>query len=238
MSVYLYSGTPGSYKSFHATQQVLNALKNGKNVICNYAVDYSQFFTVKERKRLGKFFLVDNNTLTVDYLLKFAFLNHQKKKIKPDEVLTLVVIDEASIMFNSRQFQKADRLTWVNFFANHRHYNYDIILIAQHDRMIDRQIRCLIEYDVKHRALKHWNFGFALLSAVFGGLYHCVEYWYPCNLKTDTKLCKFNRHVAECYNTMAFFDFFGAGKKKKKDKAVFISKSKLISILEKYKVEE
>lgn len=205
MAISLYSGTPGSYKSYHATAEVLSWLGRGKNVIANFPIDARKYY--RHKKKLGKFVFKTNTELTVNYLTYFAQKHHKSGKLNAQ---TLVVIDEASIMFNPRQFDKSEkenRMRWVNFFANHRHYNYEFILIAQNDRMLDRQIRGLLEYDYKHRALKNWNLTFALISMIFKGLFHCVEYWYPCKLKTSTQLCKFNKRVASCYDTMALFKF-------------------------------
>ena len=39
--ILLYSGTPGSGKSFHATQEIYYLLRRKKNVICNYDVNLS-----------------------------------------------------------------------------------------------------------------------------------------------------------------------------------------------------
>lgn len=201
MAISLYSGTPGSYKSYHATSDVVTWLGRGKNVIANYPVNANKYYN--KRKKLGIFKFVTNEQLTVDYLIKFARNNHKSGKLKAQ---TLVVIDEASIKFNAREIDRKDRMEWIKFLANHRHYNFDIIMIAQNDRMIDRQIRGLLEYDIKHRALRNWNLSFAIASILCGGLYHCVEYWYPCHLKTSTNLHKFNKKVANCYDTMALFN--------------------------------
>lgn len=204
MSISLYSGTPGSYKSYHATADIVQWLGRGKNVIANYPINVSKYYKGRRLKRLGKFVFKPNTELTVSYLLKFAKENHKQGKLKAQ---TLIVIDEASIMFNARQFDRKDRMEWVNFFANHRHFNFDVILIAQNDRMLDRQIRGLLEYDMKHRALKNWNLAMAIVSLIFRGLFHCVEYWYPCKIKTATHLKRFNKRIANCYDTMALFNF-------------------------------
>ena len=204
MSISLYSGTPGSYKSYHATADIVQWLGRGKNVIANYPINVSKYYKGRRLKRLGKFVFKPNTELTVSYLLKFAKENHKQGKLKAQ---TLIVIDEASIMFNARQFDRKDRMEWVNFFANHRHFNFDVILIAQNDRMLDRQIRGLLEYDMKHRALKNWNLAMAIVSLIFRGLFHCVEYWYPCKIKTATHLKRFNKRIADCYDTMALFNF-------------------------------
>lgn len=203
MAISLYSGTPGSYKSYHATADIIQWLGWGKNVIANFPVDAKRYYK-RNKKKLGKFVFLTNTQLTIDYLLQFAKDNHKPGNLKAQ---TLIVIDEASIMFNSRQFDRNDRMEWVNFFANHRHFNFDVILIAQNDRMLDRQIRGLLEYDIKHRALKNWNLAMAIVSLLCKGLYHCVEYWYPCKIKTDTQLRRFNQKIANCYDTMALFNF-------------------------------
>lgn len=216
MAISLYSGTPGSYKSYHATSDIVHWLGAGKNVIANYPVNAQKYY--KNRKNLGKFVFLRNSDLTIDYLLNFAKENHKPGKLKAQ---TLVVIDEASIMFNARQFDRKDRMEWVNFFANHRHFNFDIILIAQNDRMLDRQIRGLLEYDYKHRALRNWNLAMALVSIACKGLFHCVEYWYPCKIKTGTQLKKFNKKIAACYDTMALFNF----QNEKKSKNAIVQKN-------------
>ena len=39
MSITLFTGTPGSGKSFHCTEIVVNSLKKGINIITNYPID-------------------------------------------------------------------------------------------------------------------------------------------------------------------------------------------------------
>ena len=68
---------------------------------------------------------------------------------------TLVVIDECQIIFNCRDFGRKDRNAWVTFFAQHRKLGFNVILITQSDRMLDRQIRSLVEEEVKHRKLNN-----------------------------------------------------------------------------------
>ena len=145
--------------------------------------------------------MVDNTSLTVDYLINFA-AEHHKRTVKAQ---TLVVIDEASIKFNSRDFNVKDRMEWIRFFANHRHFNFEIVLIAQQDRMLDRQIRGCIETEFKHRALKNHKLFGRFLNWFFHGCFMCVEYWYPCKLKNEAMFHVFNKRIASCYDTMALF---------------------------------
>lgn len=198
MAILLYSGTPGSYKSYHAVKECISWLRLGKNLITNFPLNYKK---VLKRPIKGVYECVNNLDLTVDYLIDFA-VQHHKPSVRAQ---TLVVIDEASIKFNSRDFNMKDRMGWINFFANHRHFNFDVILITQQDRMLDRQIRGLIETEYKHRALKNYKFFGFLLNLIFRGCFMCVEVWYPCKLRNGSVFSVFNRKIASCYDTMGLF---------------------------------
>lgn len=197
MAILLYSGTPGSYKSYHAVQYSLNWLKQGKNLITNFPLIYQK----RLKKIRGIYEQVDNMQLTVDYLVNFA-IEHHKKGVKAQ---TLIIVDEASIKFNSREFNNKDRMDWVKFLANHRHFNFDVILIAQQDRMIDRQIRSLIETEYKHRALKNYGFFGFLVNLFFHGCYMSIEYWYPVKSRVGSNFGVFHKRIADCYDTMGLF---------------------------------
>jgi len=198
LAISLYSGTPGSYKSYHAVYRSILWLKTGGNVISNFPLNYKK---VIKKPIKGTYEMVDNMSLTVDYLIDFA-VKHHKRNVKAQ---TLVVIDEASIKFNSRDFNSKDRMDWVRFMANHRHFNFEIVLIAQQDRMIDRQIRGCIETEYKHRSLKNYKLFGRFLNWFFRGCFMCVEYWYPCKLKSESMFYVFNKKIADCYDTMALF---------------------------------
>ena len=64
----LYSGTPGSYKSYHAVKYCIDWLKRGGNVITNFPLLYQK----RVKKLKGVYEQIDNMTLTIDYLVNFA----------------------------------------------------------------------------------------------------------------------------------------------------------------------
>lgn len=213
--ILLYSGTPGSGKSFHATQKIYYLLRRKKNVICNYNVNLSvcsmnffQFWLsrisilkpyIKGHKHLGKFEFKNNFELTPEFLIEYARKNHNRKK----EGQTTVVIDECGIMFNPRTFAQADRLKWIQFFSVHRHYGYDFILISQSDRMLDRQIRSFLEYEHRHRKIN--NFGlFGLLVRLFtmSTFFVDVKLWYGIREKVGAEWIRYSSRVASLYDTM------------------------------------
>ena len=76
----------------------------------------------------------------------------------------------------------------------HRHFGYLIILCAQFDRMLDRQVRCLIEYEYIHRKVKNmgwrgWLLSFLFLSP-FSELFVKVKIWYPMKERIDCDFYK------------------------------------------------
>lgn len=197
----LYSGTPGSGKSLHQAAQILEYCNYGFPAVGNTAIDSS----VLRKKRRGLYTYVPNDKLTVSRLVQISrdyFKNH---KFKEDRIL--LVIDEAQILFNAREYGRKDRAPWLSFFSQHRKYGYHIILVAQFDRMIDRQIRCLIEYEEKHRKVKNIGFGGAVFNAVsLGGLFCSVRMWYPLQEKVGISFFKYRRKLSRLYNSYAVFE--------------------------------
>lgn len=225
MAISLYTGTPGSYKSYHAVCDAINHLKFGRNVIANFPMDFSPV----KLKPKGIFEYWESKKITPSNLLKFAKEHHKKSY----DAQTVVIIDEASTMFNPREFGKKDRMEWINFFANHRHFNFSFILITQSDKMLDSQIRGLIEYEIRHRAVANYNFLTYLFSKLIRGIYGTVEFWYPCKMRNGGNFHKFNKRKASCYDTMALFiDNPYGDKKEESEQEQKHTKSKVVIINE------
>lgn len=92
MSIWLYSGTPGSGKSFHAAKDIVGRLKKGGGLICNFPVNES-FVPARKLKAHVEYW--DNSELTAERLVAYALEHHEIGK----EGQTLVVIDECQIIF-------------------------------------------------------------------------------------------------------------------------------------------
>ena len=174
--IYLYSGTPGSGKSLHVARDIRDALRIRKRpVIANFDVN------PKLRNYGNLFCYVPNSELCPDFLYSFSRQHFAGRSVGEDEIL--LVVDEAQLVFNARTWQDRGgsqrRMDWIEFFSQHRHYGYKIVLIAQFDRMLDRQIRSLIELEVSHRRLSNFGFAGMVLSALFAGrVFAAVSYYY------------------------------------------------------------
>ena len=188
----IYTGTPGSGKSLHSLWLIQKALKEGKNVICNFPVNID-----KIKRRKGKYLFAQSSQITVKMLIAFARKYHEERK----ENQTVVVIDEASLKFNCRTYQDKDRIEFLSFFAQHRKYGYFIVLVCQNTRQLDRQIRDMIEIEVIHRKLNN----FSIFRILPFSLFVAVDYNKAIKAKNEHQYIFYRKKIAELYNT--FYDF-------------------------------
>lgn len=194
----LYSGTPGSGKSLHCARTIQNWSRLGYPVIGNFPVNLSRFKRAEYTYR-------PNDQLTPKFLIEYSRQRFGDKA--PRESSILLVIDECQLLFNAREWQHSGRAQWLSFFTQHRKLGYDIILIAQFDRMIDRQIRSLIEYEYIHRKMSNFGWQGKLLSLFFGGkTFIAVKMWYPLHERLGSELFHARKNLYRIYDSYATFD--------------------------------
>lgn len=195
--IYLYSGTPGSGKSLHAAERIAAWSRLGSPVICNFECNLEKF-------KRAKFTYLSNSKLTPKALIQISRDHFKGKTIKEGSLL--LIVDEAQILFNAREWNKPGQKEWIEFFTQHRKYGYDIILIAQFDRMLDRQIRSLLEYEYIHRKMSCFGIQGKLMSLFFGGsTIMCVKYWYPIKEKISSELLHARKRHFQIYDTYNTF---------------------------------
>ena len=192
--IYFYSGTPGSGKSLHMAKDIFIKLNTKKqNVIANFTINEDLL-----KQKRGKFIYCDNCEISPKWLIKYALKNHTMGK----EGQTLVCLDECQVLFNPREFTRADRLEWITFFTQHRKLGYNFILVSQNDRLIDRQIRALIEYDVKHRKVNNFKVGIFLPFPAFVS----VTYWYGVRERIGAEFFFYRKKLGKLYDSYKMFD--------------------------------
>ena len=200
MAIYLYSGTPGSGKSLHSAKDIIGWFRKGLPVITNFDVDLSPYPKAKHT-------CVDDDDLTPDYLAEFSRTFFGGRKLtKKDEDTILLVIDECQLMFNSREYQKKDRKIWIKFFTQHRKLGYRVILIAQMDKMLDKQIRGVIEYEFIHRKLSNFGKAGKIITLFLGGeTFTAVQMWYPLKLKIGSSFFRARKKYYSLYDSYVTF---------------------------------
>lgn len=202
----LYSGTPGSGKSLHLARYLYDQVKwTNCVVIANFPMNIKD---IKGRKR-GRYIAIDNERLNPRRLIKFShkYRSHYNNGKPLREGKLILVIDESQILFNSREWQMVGRSAWLSFFTQHRKFGYDVILVSQFDRMIDRQVRSLIEYEEIHRKVNNYGILGKMLGFIFGGALFCsVLVWYPMKVKTGQSFFFARKKYFDMYDTYKMFN--------------------------------
>lgn len=218
-----YSGTPGSGKSLKAAKEVQFWLKTFKKPVisnCYYNRDY-----MLQGHQGGKLYYVDNNYWTngkgLDFLYKFALKFNETGK----EHQALIVWDEAQTIFSPTAVKlftkgvKGDkgeilipsnpqyRQQWLDFFSMHRHLGYDVLMISQFDRLIDAQVRCLFEYEYKHRKANNFRTLGQLFTILHIPLFVEVRQWYAVRgEKISSNFYTYKKKYAKFYDSYNFKD--------------------------------
>lgn len=184
--IYFIDGKPGGGKSLTTAEFIYKAMRRGINVICNFEINMDYFKKCRHPERLGRFIYVSNEAWTsngyknidprakefsyIDGLYGFAKNYHKPdKKGHFKEAQTILCLDECADLFNSRTYSARDRLSWCRFFRLHRHYGYDVYLIAQDDNDIDKQIRELLQTEWECRDVGTYKLFGKILSLLCGG---------------------------------------------------------------------
>lgn len=201
--IYLYSGTPGSGKSFHVAKDICSYLFWGKNIIANFDVNARMI-----QKYKGKFYYFDNSEITPQKLLTFSEEQHKHKANGHIiEGQTILILDECQIMFNCRDWQNSNRNEWITFFTQHRKYGFDIILVTQNDRLIDRAIRSLIEYEYKHRKFNNMGFVGYMTGLLLGNrpIFGVIEMWYGLKERVGVTIMIGRKRYYNLYDSYKLF---------------------------------
>lgn len=198
--IYLYSGTPGSGKSTHAAQTILDFVRRGKRVLANFEVNLAVL-----GDKAGLFTYVENHELSVTFLRDFAAGVFEGRRVVEGGIL--LVLDEAQLLFSPMMWQANYAQGWLGFFTQHRKYGYDVVLITQIDRMINRQIRGLIEYEYIHRKVRNLGGAWGVILSLFIGQFYCVETWYQVrNLRTGGHAMRYSKKAFQLFDTFKSWD--------------------------------
>lgn len=145
--IIIHEGVPGSGKSYDAVRKIIDALKLGRVVYTNIdgmnsetCLEYVASKIGSTRDALSKQLIFLPNSLIPE------FWHH----IEPGG---FVVIDEAQLYFNSRDFVKTSNREFGDWASTHRHHGYDLLLITQRAERIDTSVRSLAEFKYRYRKL-------------------------------------------------------------------------------------
>jgi len=197
MAVTLYTGTPGSGKSFNAAKRMWSQLRLKRDVISTVNIDLN-LISNNGKKKLGRFTYIPIQELTPEFLYAYYSIYHTKGK----EHSTLLVIDECQTIFDTMGYAQKGRSEWQTFFAKHRHMGYEVMLLTQHDKLIDKKIRCQLEYEMVHRKINNYGFMWMFPFKVFAQ----ISYWYGSKMRMSGGFILFRKKYAQIYDSYMIFD--------------------------------
>lgn len=206
-----YTGTPGSGKSYHAVYDIWKRVQLGFPVVTNIPLEIPwkrSLLRKNEEKRKETYVFKETFDITPKFLEQFSErirAQHEWKRV-PEEYITLV-IDEAQLVFNCRDWQVAGRAEWLRFFQLHRKLGYKIILITQIAKMLDSQLRGLMEYEIIHRKASNFGLKGMFLSVLFmtPTLILAVRVWAVMRERIDAQVFRYSRRIARMYDTARIF---------------------------------
>ena len=233
--IWFYTGVPGSGKSYHAAKEIYKFIQKGKNIIGNMEINTDNIPTLNKKPK-GCYLYVSNKEWLNNSILEMKIDRHGATRLKePDDIYsyiqglkgyaynfherdkqgkfklhqTLLILDECQELYNSRSWNRKDRLAWCAFYRMHRKLGYDVILISQDDKCIDKQIRNVLETQVLHRNVGNYKVFGKLLSLLFGGnLFICItsKYGYSKkDAKTGSKFLFGEKKYYSVYDTTQLY---------------------------------
>jgi zona occludens toxin len=162
--IIIHEGVPGAGKSYDAVKKILAALKKGRTIYTNIdgldrpeCLEYISSYIGTTREDLADIlFFIEKGKIQNfwDYTAEGS----------------LIVIDEAQLFFNSRDFSKQSNREFSDWASTHRHHGYDLILITQRAERIDTAVRSLAEFKYRYRKLSFFgsmfNSGFMVYNYI------------------------------------------------------------------------
>jgi hypothetical protein len=151
----LYEGRLGGGKTYSATVRMVDQVARGGLIATNIEIVWDKFSEYIE----NKFNVIPERDQYIALQDEQIGLFHRFTPSGTAELPVLVVIDEAHLTFNSRDFAQTDKLyrETLTFLTQSRKVNTDIIFIAQSVLNMDKQFMRLVQFIWRFRDLAKWK---------------------------------------------------------------------------------
>lgn len=220
-----FEGRVGSGKSFAAVRRMVEHLSRGLTVATNITLNWDgvvEFARSEYGVEVNRDQLVDLSHLDDEKLGEFYKWTPKGEPGAP----VLVVIDEAHLIFNARDWAKTSR-GLLAFLTQSRKHDTDIIFISQAMTNVDKQFRVLFQYIWRFRDLRkttvpglgiRWD---TMLQVITFGA-HSGEMLLACNYDYDGKtlnnreFVSMDKRIFACYNTRELHSSFSRSGQAKK----------------------
>lgn len=186
----LYTGTPGSGKSYHAVREGLWQARR-KLVVANFVVTDSPELRQLDNGRWVGWLHISDDDMTVAAMIGIydKYLREAHR-----ESVALWIMDEAQRKFNTREWNQPERKSWVTFASLHRHLGFDGILVVQDMSLLDGQMAAMCQEQMRHRRVnRHLPFK---LIPFMPPVFATVTYQLHTKLKGELGLLFLKKKVA------------------------------------------
>jgi len=163
MADYLITGKKGNGKSIYAVGVIRDALAAGKRVATNLDIRLEKLGNPYSTKTIIRL----PDTPTVEDMNALG----RGQEGVPEDDNGIIVLDEVSKFFNSRQWGDKTRAPLLDWLVHSRKLGWDVYMIAQGQAQIDKQLReSLLEYWVTVKRIDKWPIPIVtpLISALTG----------------------------------------------------------------------
>lgn len=98
-------------------------------------------------------------------------------------------------------------MQWIQLLSQHRKMGLCMILVAQFDKMIDRQFRALLEYEYVHRKVSNFGVvGWFMSLFLLGKAHVCIQRYYPLGQRLGAKWFIARKRYFEMYDSYGAFE--------------------------------
>jgi len=186
--IIIHEGVPGSGKSYDAVRKIIDALQNGRTVYTN--IDGLDLPECQEY--ISSFVGLSRDALQA----RLIFLTRQQVFKFWDHVQEggFIVIDEAQLFFNSRDFAKEENRIFSDWASTHRHHGFDLLLITQRAQRIDTAVRSLAEFRYRYRKLN-------VFGKMFSNGYLIYTYAGEEQQHMNMRKATYEKKIFPCYNS-------------------------------------
>lgn len=141
--IYIVTGKLGAGKSLLAVQRAIDYALEGRRVATNFPIDFANIALTPSSK------LSHAPVTVLPSVPKYNDLMMLGQGGEHEDTAGALVLDECAQFLNARNWQGPERELTINWLLHARKRRWDVFLIVQHERMLDKQIRdALAEYVV------------------------------------------------------------------------------------------